>query len=103
MRACRLIFAVVLAIALAALPVAAAMAMTHAGKAHASMSAAGDDCLCCNPTQPPEKCSDKCCHVQAIAVDGVLILPPVAVVDARASARPGTAISTRPDPPPPRL
>jgi hypothetical protein len=102
MRICRLMFAAVLAIALAALPVASAMAMTHAGKTQASISAAADDCPCCGPAQAVEKCPLKCCHVQAVAVDGALIIAPVAVLDAGSSERPGTAVSIRPDPPPPR-
>jgi hypothetical protein len=102
MRVCRLMFAAVLVIALAALPIASAMAMTHAGKTQASMSAAVDDCPCCGPAQPVEKCPLKCCHVQAVAVEGALIIGPMSALDTDASERPGTAVSIRPDPPPPR-
>lgn len=101
MRVCRLMLIAVMAITLAALPMAA-VEMTHAENAQASMSAAGDECPCCNPAQPPEKCPLTCCHVQAIAVDGALIVPSLAIFYAGTGARRGTAISIQPDPPPPR-
>ena len=102
MRVCRLMFAAVLAFALAALPVAAAVAMTHAEKAHSSVSAMGHKCPCCSPTQPPKSCPHKCCHVQAIAVDDVLIVAPLSTTDVSTSVTLWTALFIRPDPPPPR-
>src|SRR5262249_11359536 len=102
MRMCRLMFAAVLAVALAALPLAPALAMTHAEKAHMSVSAAGGKCPCCSPAQTQENCSHKCCHVQAIAVDNAFIIAPLAATDVSTSITLWTAFSIRPDRPPPR-
>ena len=102
MRMCRLMFAAVMAIALAALPIEAAAAMSHAHKAQMSLTATGDDCPCCHPAQPLKNCPLKCCHLQAIPVDDQVIAVPLAAPDVSASTNFGAAVSIRPDPPPPR-
>lgn len=102
MRILRLIWAVILAASLAILPVSAAMAMTHGAKAEMSMSSPGDDCPCCNPSKA-NACSLKCCHLQALTVEGFAPFKASAAdFDAHENDL-GVAVSLRPEPPPPRL
>ena len=101
MRIVRLIWVLVLAAGLAGLPVAAALAMTHAAEAGMSASAAGDECPCCTPAKP-DTCPLKCCHVQALTVDGLPIAGPMSERFVEHEANTGIAVTLRPDPPPPR-
>jgi hypothetical protein len=97
----RLIWAFVLAVSLAGLPVVAAMATAHAAQAGMSASASGDDCPCCKPDKP-DTCPLKCCHLQALAVEGLVFAKPMSERLVAHEANAGIAVTLRPDPPPPR-
>jgi len=100
MRSFRLICALVLAVGLAILPVSAAFAMSQA-QTHAGMSDTGDDCPCCKPAQQ-DGCLLKCCHVQALIVDGFATTRPGPISFLATGADRFMAFAPRPDPPPPR-
>jgi hypothetical protein len=90
-----------MAASLAILPVSATFAMMHVAKTDAAMMASGDDCPCCKPAIS-NTCLFKCCHVQALAVDGLAIAKPVSPVFFESGAGPFVAVASGPDPPPPR-
>jgi hypothetical protein len=101
MRSFRLICALVLAASLAILPVSAAFAMTQMGKSEAGMVAAGDDCPCCKPAKA-DGCFLKCCHLHALAVDGMAIAKPRSLQVAEFGTVRFAALVSGPEPPPPR-
>jgi hypothetical protein len=101
MRIFRFICALVLAASLAVLPVSAALAMSHVTKSDTSLMAPGDDCPCCTPTEP-ESCL-KCCHVQSLPIEGLLVTGPVPARFTELGADRFAAVVLGPDPPPPRL
>lgn len=101
MRVLRPIRSLLLAVGLAVLPVSAAMAMTHAVKAEISMGSPGEDCPCCNPAKT-DACPLKCCHLQALTVEGFAPFNAAPADFGAHKAHLGIAVSLRPDPPPPR-
>jgi hypothetical protein len=100
MRLFRLMFALLLATSLAILPISPAATLTHAAKAEMAMAA--DDCPCCKTGQP-DSCPLKCCHLQAIAVEGVKIARPSAARFVVYDAPVATPVPRRPELPPPRV
>lgn len=101
MRFLRLMSALVLAVALAILPVSAATAMTHAAKAEMSMSSSGDDCPCCD-VNAADACSLKCCQLQALTIDALDLLKAEPEDFDPLPRDLAIAVSLQPDPPPPR-
>ena len=101
MRSFRLICALVLATSLAILPVSAAFALTHMAKSEAGIVAAGDDCPCCQPAKA-DSCLLKCCHLQALVVDGMAIAKSRSLHVAEFSTQRFAALASGPEPPPPR-
>jgi hypothetical protein len=100
MRAVRLICALVLATALAALPVSAAFAMADAASAEAGMTAPDHDCTCCKP-EKTETCFVKCC-VQALIVHSEEATRPAPARFGEVATPTLPALALGPDPPPPR-
>jgi hypothetical protein len=99
MRCLRLLLALLLATSLVVLPVASALAASHAVKAEASMD--DDACPCCKKAQPGG-CLAKCGQLQVILVDGVRV---ARLPAARFAVGDGTVtalLPRPPEPPPPR-
>lgn len=102
MRSFRLVCALVLAAGLAMLPVSGALAMAHAANVDAGMTMAlGDDCPCCK-SEKTETCFLKCCHVQALMVDGVEAAKTTSPRFGETALHLFAALALGPDPPPPR-
>jgi hypothetical protein len=101
MRSFRLVWALVLAASLAILPVSASFAMAHVATTEVGMTASRDDCPCCKPMKV-DSCFLKCCQVQAVAVDGLVIAKLRTPRLVAFSAKRLMAVALRPDPPPPR-
>jgi hypothetical protein len=104
MRAVRLILVVLIALALAVLPVSAGLAMPH-GTMHETGMNASDDCPCCDktPDRAAHVCHVKCCGAVAILAAEQSLAAPRAEA---ASEMPAAVLSpfiSRPDPPPPRV
>jgi hypothetical protein len=96
------ICALALAASLAILPVSATLAMMHAAKPDVAMMATSDDCPCCKPAVS-NTCLFKCCHVQALVVDGRVLSKPASPVFFEPSVAFFVAVVLGPDPPPPRF
>jgi hypothetical protein len=101
MRSFRLVWALVLAASLAILPVSTSFAMADVAKTEIGMTAPGEDCPCCKPMKV-DRCFVKCCQMQGVAVDGLVIAKPRTPRLVAFSANRLVAVALRPDPPPPR-
>lgn len=97
----RLVCAVVLAASLAILPVSASFVMTNVAKTEHGVMSPSDDCPCCKAANV-NSCVLKCCHVQALAIDELVLGEPEPAGFDFWSGAPLRAVSFRPDPPPPR-
>lgn len=109
MRIVRQMLAVLLVGSVAMLPVASAMATARASSAEMAVSMTSDmagdwsdDCPCCNPAKA-DPCPLPCCHLQALAVEGVALAEPTSERFGDHIAAPVAFLTLRPDPPPPRL
>lgn len=104
MRIARSIFAALLAVSLAVVPMVAATAMPHASKAEMTMSAPGDDCPCCNAAHkcPSDTCVFKCYMGPALFVARMELMQPLPQVFAPMSAAQLSPFAARPELPPPR-
>src|SRR5262245_4356377 len=102
MRWIRLVFAVVLATSLVALPVVAAIAATQVGNGGMSMAQSLHDCPCCKAAHKcsPDYCLVKCFN--ATIADAVLLEHPAPQDFLVVGASIPSPFSRRPDPPPPR-
>jgi hypothetical protein len=103
MRALRLAIAVLVAMTLAAPPVAAGAAKHHGTMLQIGMGAP-DDCHCCDTAYDPaaDICHLKCCCAAAILVEKQPLIARHAALGVDAGAAGLPLFSRQPDPPPPR-
>jgi hypothetical protein len=122
MRAIRLVFAVLVGLALAAAPITTGLAMHAVGHSDAGPMAArsqqshqdimgggasDDACTCCdvggmNQDSPSAFCPLKCCGVAAILIEIQTLAGPHAISGTDAVAAALSPFSRQPDTPPPR-
>lgn len=102
MRIFRSILITLIAASVALLPVSAATAMAHATMADMSMSAPDGECASCKAIAS-DLCSLKCCGVQMLSVEGLVLAEPMPERFVRQDTARVAAVSPRPDPPPPRV
>jgi hypothetical protein len=104
MRAIRLAIAVLIAAALAVVPVSAAFAGSTAAKAEIGMSTADDACSCCDAQHDPgaNTCTLKCCGAAALLIDAQALIEPRSAPAVDTVAAVVARVLPPPDPPPPR-
>jgi hypothetical protein len=104
MRTLRLIIAALVATSLSILPVSAAMAMTHAGKAEMGVSASVKVCSCCDAARKCRagQCVLSCSNASAVLTEGPTLAKPALGPLAGKGWEQLTPFQPEPQPPPPK-